>query len=154
MSPRIILNAKEKALHLLSRCEQCRASLELKLGIKGYSREEIRAALSALEEEGLLSDRRFAIAWLRDRAIHAHEGRALLAAHLAKRGIERTTAELALEEAFAERSEEERCELALAKYHRTGGKAPPEIHLTRLGFPAGMVRRCVQETSNHKGSAD
>ena len=130
---------------MLNRSEQCRFRLQRKLAAKDYPPEEIRAALDELEAEGLLSDRRFAIAWMRNRAIQKHEGASKLLAGLLERGIEHAVARDALDEFFAETPESLCCQQAVAKYHRVGAahKAPLAAHLKRLGFTMPVIRGAV-----------
>jgi regulatory protein len=101
--------------------------------------------LDELEADGLLSDRRFAIAWMRNRAIQKHEGRSKLLAGLLERGIPHAVAQDALDEFFAETPEQTCCQKAVAKYHRVGAahKAPLDAHLKRLGFTPAVIRAVV-----------
>jgi regulatory protein len=137
--------AKEKALDLLNRSEQCRFLLHRKLAAKGYGEAGIDEALDELESEGLLDDRRYAFAWTRSRSISRHEGRSKLLAELRARGIAHPTARAALDDFFEETPEEECCQKAIEKYNRTGSvhKAPIEIHLQRLGFSNSLIRECL-----------
>ena len=104
-----------KAITYLGRCEQCRFNLTNKLIQKGYEKKYIAMALDFLESKNLLSDRRFASAWLNSRKTNHYEGRTRLAAELASRGIGREVAAGALDEFFQENDEEELCRLALNK---------------------------------------
>jgi regulatory protein len=55
------------ALRLLARREHSRLELQHKLSAKGFNGPELEALLSQLEAEGLLSDARFAEAYIRSR---------------------------------------------------------------------------------------
>lgn len=90
--------AEVAASALLFRAEQYRAGLERKLSLKGHDRKPLRAALDHLEGEGLLCDRRFAAAWIRQRLRRRAEGPTSLRLGLASRGVERAAVELALAE--------------------------------------------------------
>lgn len=90
--------AEDAASALLFRAEQYRAGLERKLSLKGHDRKPLRAALDHLEAQGLLCDRRFAAAWIRQRLRRRADGPAGLRAGLASRGVERGAVEMALAE--------------------------------------------------------
>jgi len=51
----------------VARAEQSVAGLTRKLAARGYAKAEIQAVVEDLVERGLLSDRRFAESWLRQR---------------------------------------------------------------------------------------
>jgi regulatory protein len=59
--------AYQTALHLLARREHSRVELNQKLMAKKYAELEIQAALTALAERNLQSDKRFAECYLRSR---------------------------------------------------------------------------------------
>lgn len=90
--------AEDAASALLFRAEQYRAGLERKLSLKGHDKMPLRVALDHLEAEGLLCDRRFAAAWIRQRLRRRAEGPMSLRLGLASRGVERAAVELALAE--------------------------------------------------------
>ncbi len=80
--------ADRKAIALLARAEQSRFLLAAKLEKRDCEKQAVSLALDFLEKEGLLSDRRFAEAWLRSK--HGGSGstpRKLLAG-LRGRGID------------------------------------------------------------------
>jgi|GEM_PF-548273 regulatory protein len=82
--------AELDALDRLARREYSRLELELALSRKGHASVAIEAALDRLEAEGLLSDARFAEAWLRKRLRTHPEGEILLRAGLANKGLDRS----------------------------------------------------------------
>jgi regulatory protein len=82
------LDAEKRALSLLARAEQHRAGLERKLAAKGISRWCQRQALDRLESTGMLSDRRYASAWIRQRLRGHVEGPRSLTAALSSRGVD------------------------------------------------------------------
>ncbi len=91
-------DAEKRACSLLARAEQHRAGLERKLAAKDVTRWCARAALDRLEAEGVLSDRRFAESWIRQRMRSHAEGPRSLASALAARGVDA----IAVREALAE----------------------------------------------------
>jgi regulatory protein len=94
--------AEKRACSLLARAEQHRAGLERKLAAKDVTRWCARVALDRLETDGLLSDRRFAESWIRQRMRSRAEGPRSLASALAARGVDA----VAVREALAEILEE------------------------------------------------
>jgi regulatory protein len=96
------LAAERRACSLLARAEQHRAGLERKLAAKDVSRWCARAALDRLETEGLLSDRRYAEAWIRQRMRGHAEGPRSLAAALSSRGVEAVAVRGAIAEVLGE----------------------------------------------------
>lgn len=63
--------AEARGAALLGRAEQPRFLLRSKLLERGYPGRAVELALDRLEEEGFLSDRRYAEAWLRSRVARA-----------------------------------------------------------------------------------
>jgi regulatory protein len=136
-----------KVADYLDRCEHSRYLLTQKLIKKGFSKEAIGKALDFFEESGSLSDSRYARAWIRTRGLRKSEGRRRLAQELAVRGIDRETAEDALDGFFGETSEEDRCKKAAAAYRRVGNKTPEQVrgYLLRQGFTHALIRETLQE---------
>lgn len=131
--------AETKACDYLARAEQSRAGLERKLLAKKFDAASVGRALDFLESQNYLSDARFSRAWLRNRNVSRAEGRVRLASGLLQRGIDRKTAEDALDEFCAETTEKHRLERALSKIMRLSKSAslPSEkivLKLVRLGF--------------------
>jgi regulatory protein len=60
-------HCRHYALRLLARREHSRLELQQKLSAKGFNAPELEALLSQLEAENLLSDARFAEAYIRSR---------------------------------------------------------------------------------------
>ena len=74
-------------MDLLARREHARYELRRKLAQRGFSAGEIDAALDRLEEEGLLSDERFAETFVRQRADRGY-GPLRIRQELRDRGVE------------------------------------------------------------------
>lgn len=130
--------AEAAATALIYRAEQYRAGLERKLSLKGHDRKPLRAALDHLEGEGLLCDRRFAAAWIRQRLRRRAEGPASLRLGLASRGVERSAVELALAELL---DGESRPGLIRDAAERSGLVDPAELKgfLKGLGWKGGEI---------------
>jgi regulatory protein len=78
---------RKRALDLLARREHSRLELATKLGARGHDDAAIAAVLSQLEQEGLLSNRRFAQSFIRARVAKG-QGPVRIRLELAQRGIE------------------------------------------------------------------
>ncbi|MFA6856745.1 MAG: regulatory protein RecX [Treponema sp.] len=140
--------AEIKAAAYLARAEQSRFGLFRKLILKGLEKQYIERALDYLESVHYLSDSRYAAAWLNCRKITHHEGRIRLAAELASRGIDRHTADDALNEYFKENPEEEECRKAVRKcleHRMTYDRIMSS--LIRHGFNAGMAAAVIDSFS-------
>lgn len=147
-------DAERQAASLVARAEQTRYLLGAKLEKKGLSPRAIRLALDRLEAEGLLSDRRFAEAWLRSRL--GKGGSALsplkLFAGLRSRGIAEDVAKAAIRSVVGP---EERRNALVAAVAREGRKAEPgrgelRSRLRRLGFSAEEIRLYFEESGDHE----
>jgi regulatory protein len=112
--------AELKAVAYLARAEQSRFGLARKLTAKNIQKQYIDRALDYLESINYLCDSRYAAAWLNSRRAAHHEGRVRLAAELALRGIDRNTAEDALNEYFVENPEVDECRKSAEKCIRRG----------------------------------
>ena len=135
------LLAEMEALNYLNRCEHSRFLLSQKLQKKGHSQQAIELAFDYLETKNYLSDRRFAISWLRNRRITNSEGRTKLFQHLLLRGISKSIAEDALDEFYEEFSELTMLEKAYSKCLRQNlSKEKLEKKLISWGFSYSMIR--------------
>jgi regulatory protein len=137
---------RERALRHLARRDHSRAELMRKLAPHG-SEDEIEAVLARMAELGLLSDRRFAEAWVRGKA--ARFGAARLRIELARRGVERELADAAIAGECAD-SELER---ARAVWRAKFGAPPADARewarqarfLQNRGFAGEVIRALLKE---------
>ena len=131
----LAFSAEHAAVSYLERAEHSTELLRRKLKLKGHSDAAIQKALEYAQNRNWLSDERYAGAFLRNRSIRKAEGRTRLLAELAARGISRDTAEKALEEFFAQKSEASLLEKAADKLKKQGKtKEQAQQALIRLGF--------------------
>lgn len=138
--------AERKAAAYLARAEQSRFMLTKKLLAKKIERKYVESALDYLENVGLLSDERYARAWLAARKIHHCEGRTRLASELASRGISQHIARYALDKFFEEYSEEAQCMRALEKCLRQNiSNEKIYARLVRLGFSQKAIKQALNE---------
>lgn len=102
--------ARDAALRLLARREHSRQELVLKLGARGFQKQDIIEIIDHLADEGLQSDARFAESFTRYR-INRGQGPLRIRAELQQRGVskELITAALNSEDAdWLELAEEQR----------------------------------------------
>lgn len=100
------MTAYDKALYLLSVREHTRKELETKLSAKGYPKEEMKEALDRLEEENMLSERRFCESYIRSRLRKNPEGKAIIIQRLIEKGVSSTLAHSVADEYFLEHEDE------------------------------------------------
>lgn len=151
----LVFAAESKACDYLARAEQSRAGLRRKLLAKGFGKDAVERALNFLEREQLLSDERFARAWLNNRNIGHAEGRPKLLAGLLRRGVGREVAENALEEFCGQSTEGARLSRALRKILRSSGasKLPQEKIIARLskqGFAYKNIKSALLSAGLHQ----
>lgn len=136
--------AEGRALSLLARAEQFRAGLERKLMAKDSSRFACRVALNKLEAEDMLSDERYADAWMRQRLRSRAEGPRSLSAALASRGVDRNAVKKAMANYFeGEDHRDERLALIASAASRLLSREPDRravrMALLELGWRTGDI---------------
>lgn len=139
--------AEVEAKNYLSRAEHSRYMLKIKLQKKNLDLQGIESALDYLEQNDILSDQRFAYAWLNNRVIQHAEGKTKLLAELLSRGISKTIALQVLETFFLEHPEEELFLRALEKYKRLGySEEKMTRSLLNKGFSYIMIKKSLKNT--------
>ena len=129
--------AYDKALERLARGARSTADLARWPAQREHAKEHIAAALERLTELGLLNDAEFARSFARSRATARAMSRRRIQAELAKRGVTRALADVAIADVMADESVDERAmvEAAAAKKFRTlqklgfRGSAAPAVRL-------------------------
>lgn len=141
----MIFQAERKAYDYLMRAEQSRFILERKLSSKNFDAKHISAALDYLEKNAILSDERFARAWLNTRKASHSEGRSKLERELYTRGISKYIAAAALDEFYSENSEESLCLREYEKCKRLN-KTYEQIvkRLISCGFAYKMIKNIMK----------
>jgi regulatory protein len=137
---------RERALRHLARREHSRAELARKLASHG-SAVEVDAVLGRLGELGLLSDSRFAAAFVRGRATRFGAGR--LRSELSRRGVDREL----IETAIADECATPELERARAVWRAKFGTPPDAARewarqarfLQTRGFSAEVIRKLLKE---------
>lgn len=136
---------RERALRYLAQREHSRAELERKLAPHGTA-EDIASVLNRLTELELLSDARFAQAWVRGKG--ARFGTARLRHDLASRGVDAALIAAAL--AGDGDDEEQRARSVWAgKFGRAPGDAREWARQARFlqgrGFGSALIRKVLKE---------
>jgi regulatory protein len=136
--------AEQRALSLLTRAEQCRSLLEAKLEKRGLKTRAARLALDRLEAEGLLSDRRYAEAWLRGRNLS--DGPTKLLLGLRARGIDSRIAAAALASVLGPEERRLALEKALNRElsRAKGDRDETRLRLKGLGFRSEEIREAFE----------
>jgi regulatory protein len=141
--------AEKAAMAYLSRAEQCRRQLEIKLARKGFSDAETAVALDYLEDKKYLDDKRFCEAWIRNRLIHKAESAVKLQAGLQQRGIASDVARQAVLSAISADTEEELCKKAAERLNRRGKTGIKLVSaLYRVGFSLKVIAKCTKSGEN------
>ena len=100
------MTAYDKALSLLSIREHTKKELRDKLLQKGFPSAETEEAITKLEGEGFISEKRYCQCFIRSRLRKNPEGKKLIAMRLIEKGIPRSTAYDEIDSYFEENSEE------------------------------------------------
>lgn len=141
-------SAEERALGLLARREHARAELEGKLRRAGIGTEECNVVLDRLEDEGLLSDARFAENFVRSRRERGY-GPLKIAAELRQRSVSESIVNSELSNL-----DDKWIEVAKTLYRKRWAagdipdyreKARRARFLSGRGFPEDVVRRVLRD---------
>ena len=137
----------ERAVKLLAAKPRSVAELrERLLRGKGANEEVVNTVISRLEEYGYLNDERFAFSYASYKVKQKPVGRRRLERDLKFKKVESGVANEALEMVYAETSEEQLIDQAIAKRLRIRGRPKNRVeakslfdHLLRQGFPFELV---------------
>jgi regulatory protein len=147
-----IVQAVDRALLLLSHRARGRTELARRLTRLGMSSSAVEAALDRLARLGYLDDAAFARQVARGRLLGSGQSRFRIRAELLRKGIDRETADGAIEEALAAEDVDEAAiiERVAEKKARSLAKLDPGLRrrrlyafLARRGFDADDIRRAV-----------
>jgi len=145
------LQAKNTALRLIARAEQCVQGITFKLERRGYDAHCINTVISELTEENLLNDLRFAQLWLESRMRLTRTPQRLLAS-LCGRGIDRKDAEAAFRKVFDEETELSLLKRFVRKTRQKPRRGKSEETVRSLkyllngeGFSPLVIRRYFEE---------
>jgi regulatory protein len=149
--------AHSEGLKLLARRELSVEGVRVRLQDRGFSAEDIEAALARLTESGALDDNRVARAYAQTAATVKGRGRLRIMRELLQMGIHSEVAAQALGEVFGELDERALIAKALQKKLRGRTKLTDEHdyartyqYLMRQGFsPAGVTAALRRFRSGH-----
>ena len=146
--------AFQRAVKLLAAKPRSIAELRERLAERCSSKTVIETVIARLREYGYLDDERYALGYASSKVRQQPIGRRRLEMSLAKKKVDRSVADEALNQVFAETSEEQLLDLALAKRLRLRGRPKTRAeakklfdHLLRQGFPFELVSQKVRAAS-------
>lgn len=138
------MNAYDKALSLLAMREHTAKEITRKLLEKGYEMGDIESAVSRLEAEGAISNKRYVESYLRSRARKGGESLCLMRMKLLDRGIDKST----LDEILFEYLEGDEYYALLKKSYRALSSKKGEDGATRSllnkGYTLSEIKRAKQ----------
>jgi regulatory protein len=148
-------SARECALNVLSFRDRSKKEIRDKLVLKGYSPEIADTVIGDLGAVGLVDEKRFARAWIRDRLQFGHKGKRLARVELLKKGVAKDT----IAEAFTEEplDEETIAREVVQKYANRLGALEPRKRKKRLydlllrrGFSFNLIQKVlnIEETND------
>ncbi len=154
------VRAREYALDLLSRSAKSEKQIRDKLRQRGVPPAVAESILEGLLRSGLLNDAAYSRSYVSTRLADRPMGRRALMQELAQRGVDRETAQGALEAGLAGRSEEELAlEAAEARWPRLA-RLPREDalrkllgYLARRGFSQGVCWRVARRVADRQDLA-
>lgn len=146
--------AFQRAVKLLAAKPRSIAELRERLAERCPSKTVIETVIARLREYGYLDDERYALSYAASKVRQQPIGRRRLELSLAKRKVDRSVADEALNQVFAETPEEDLLDRALAKRIRLRGRPKTREeakklfdHLLRQGFPFELVSEKVRAAS-------
>ena len=141
-------HALDGAVRLLAVCDRSEREIRDRLEKVGYPRLVVDQVIAKLYAEELLDDAAFAQRWAQSRA-HKH-GRDRIGRELARRGIDRETAEAALSQLSDEEQLADAVRLTGKFLGRTRGDFDRKLYqrtlamLARHGYDADIARRALE----------
>ena len=138
--------AFQRAVKLLAAKPRSIEELRERLAERCSSKTIVETVIARLREYGYLDDERYALGYASSKVRQQPIGRRRLEMSLAKKKVARSVADEALNQVFAETSEEELLDRAIAKRVRLRGRPKTRAeakslfdHLLRQGFPFELV---------------
>ncbi len=144
----------QRAAKLLAAKPRSVAELRERLAERCHSKTIVETVIDRLREYGYLDDERFAVGYASLKVRQQPIGRRRLEQSLAMKKIDRVVADEALNQVFAETSEEELIDRAVEKRIRIRGRPKTRAeakslfdHLLRQGFAFELVSEKVRTAS-------
>jgi regulatory protein len=146
--------AFQRAAKLLAAKPRSVAELRERLSERCSNKAIVETVIARLSEYGYLDDEKFAVGYATSKVRQQPIGRRRLEQSLARKKVDRSVAGEALDQVFAETSEEELIDRAIAKRTRLRGKPKTRAeakslfdYLLRQGFPFELVGDKVRAAS-------
>lgn len=146
--------AFQHAVKLLAAKPRSIAELRERLSERSTSKAIVDTVIERLREYGYLDDERYALSYASSKLRQQPIGRRRLKQNLAMKQVDKTVADGVLDQVFAETSEEELIEQAIAKRTRLRGRPKTRAeakslfdYLLRQGFPFELVSDRVRAAS-------
>jgi len=144
----------ERAAKLLAAKARSVAELRERLSERCSNKAVVETVIARLREYGYLDDERYALTYASSKVRQSPVGRRRLEQSLAMKKVERSVADEALNQVFAETPEEELIDRAIEKRVRLRGRPKTRAeakslfdHLLRQGFPFELVSDKVRAIS-------
>jgi regulatory protein len=146
--------AFQRAMKLLAAKPRSIEELRERLAERCSSKPVIETVIARLREYGYLDDERYALGYAAAKVRQQPIGRRRLELSLAKKKVDRTVADEALDQVFAETPEADLLDRAIEKRVRLRGRPKTRAeskslfdHLLRQGFPFDLVADKVRAIS-------
>ena len=146
--------AFQRAVKLLAAKPRSVAELRERLLERCSDEATVETVISRLQEYGYLDDERYALSYASSQVRQQPIGRRRLQQSLVLKKVDRTIADEALDQVFAETSEDELIDRAVEKRVRLRGRPKTRAeakslfdHLLRQGFPFELVSQKVRAVS-------
>ena len=144
----------QRAVKLLAAKPRSIEELRERLAERCSSKSVVETVIASLREYGYLDDERYALGYASSKVRQQPIGRRRLELNLARKKVDSKVADEALNQVFAETSEEELLDRALQKRIRLRGRPTTRAeakslfdHLLRQGFPFELVGDKVRAAS-------
>src|SRR6185295_15987174 len=144
----------QRAAKLLAAKPRSVAELRERLAERCSNKSVIETVIARLREYGYLDDERYALTYAASKVQQQPIGRRRLEVSLARKKVDRAVADEALDQVFAETSEEDLLDRAIEKRIRLRGRPKTRAeakslfdHLLRQGFPFELVSEKVRAVS-------
>jgi len=139
-------DAKEKVLNFISYRERSRKEIKDYLSNKGISQVIINKVLNDLENAGLVDDRKFALAWIKNRNKINPKGNFVLKMELTEKGIEENEIERLLGEVDEKENARKVIKKAVKKYgEKISAKKKILEYIQRRGFSINIAIEVLDE---------
>lgn len=139
------MDAYDKAISILTLREHSSKELAEKLVSKGYGKDEIDSAVRILEEEGYLSDERYAECFVRSALKKRAEGKSLVMMRLQEKGVSKALTSEKVNAAWENEEYLPALEKEWGKLYKKYGEAKAVSKLMAKGFTPSEIRKAREK---------